>query len=269
MDRTVVMDLRREVTRWINRIYPYNLPQSTNSYLHEEVLIQAFQWWSNLINDLSINNIIISKTSKKDESIVNALKWIIRIHIDSLCFGFVSLTNRIVDNNGKIIEENKQIDRAVQTLISIRSICQINHEPQILPLIMNIFGDTCADVARTLNPSSAIKILLETLENVILSENESQKVSNIVQQVLSDIVFAQYKILKKKIELRLDAQYSKAKKYASLQELQELEDKKRNPPIWEYYAELLTYEPEVKYSYSYIHIHIFIYFITLFYKFIL
>jgi hypothetical protein len=235
MDRSIVMDLRREIGRWISRIYPYNPPQSM--YSQPDILNQALFWWSTKLEMLTESSI-----SPKD-AIHRALEWIIRIHLDSLCFGFTSVTNRTTDSTGKTIEETIQIDRATATLQSLGFVCRRDLELPVHPLVSKIFGDTCADIARTLSPSGSVKSILETIER--FPDLDPVKISRVSQQVMSEVAFAQFLVVEKKIEQRLDSQYSKAKKWATLEELGELENRKRNPPLWEFYGELLGHEPEV------------------------
>jgi hypothetical protein len=238
-DRTVVMDLRREVTRWLTRVFPVSLIQSSSIETHKEVLSHTIHEWSLLAQEIfPDSSLLVDKPPQQ------AFRWIARIHLDSLCFGFSNFTTKKADSSGNVCEETTQVDRTVLTLQCIGPLCQMNQVPN-LPTLMSIFGDTCADVSRTLNPSLAVKNLIDFLESSDLTRADSEILSQISQQMLSEILTTQFFIIQKKVEQRLDAQYAKARKFASMEELDELEDRKRNPPVWELYSELLTYEPEV------------------------
>lgn len=241
-DRSIVMDLRREVTRWITRVFPVPSAQSTSLAAHIEVLGSLLQQW-----------MVFYKNSfpqgQGESPPQRALQWLIRIHLDSHCFGFINVPKASIEGaTDNTSEETLQVDRGLLTIQSVGQISKLSTDLQFQPLIP-IFADTCSDVARTLNASVTIKLLLESLESSQNAEIDSHSfISFVTQQVIAEVIEAQFFIVVKKIEQRIDIQYSKAKKWAPLEELQELENRKLNPPIWEYYNELLTSEPEVRIS---------------------
>lgn len=235
-DRAVVMDLRREVTRWLNRVISVAPSQSSSVATHVEVLSHVLTEW------MFHRRANFSDLSNWEDTPQKALKWMIRVHLDSFCFGFATIVSK--HGTDSSLEESTQVDRAVLTLQSVGRLCYMSTRHQFQSLVP-IFADTCSDVARTLNSSVAIKLLVDSLDNSHSTDQEVEQLSFITQQVITEVVEAQFLIVRKKIEQRIDTQYSKAKKWATLEELEEMENRKRNPPTWEYFHELLTYEPEL------------------------
>ena len=235
-DRAVVLDLRREVTRWLNRVISAAPCQSSSVETHVEVLAHALNEW------MFHRRRNFSDLSNWEDTPQKALRWMIRIHLDSLCFGFTTIISKSQTNSS--LEETTQVDRAALTLQSVGPLCHMSAARRCQSLVP-IFADTCSDVARTLNPSIAAKLLIDSLESFAPTHQGAEELSFVTQQVIAEVVEAQFLIVRKKIEQRIDAQYSKAKKWATLEELEEMENRKRNPPTWEYFNELLTYEPEL------------------------
>jgi hypothetical protein len=68
--------------------------------------------------------------------------WMIRIHLDSLCFGFATIISKSQINSS--LEETTQVDRAALTLQSVGPLCHISAARRCQSLVP-IFADTLGD----------------------------------------------------------------------------------------------------------------------------
>lgn len=272
MDRQKVPDLRREVIRWMGRCLPTRAQLNWTDSTHEEVLIGALHVWSSIMHQFSSENSYCKKV----------LAWIVRVHLDSLCMGFVntSLTSRAERNPsynlyssdvGAILEDvgiqkelnskQKNLDRALMTICSLPYIFEKASGFEMQYDLLMIFSDTVSDVARTLHVETAINALLQAsvcwevmcssipegdiFPRVRFRDREMCPLSCVVQKVLFDITSKQLSILDSKVSERMNIQYNKMKNNPSvpMEHIIELENKVKHPPNWEFQVEVIVYEP--------------------------
>ena len=269
MDRQKVPDLRREVVRWLRRCLPTDAVLGWMEYTHEQVLIGSLRSWSAIMRQFDDENNYVKKV----------LHWVVRVHVDSLCMGFVNtsltakadvdpvydlysqtLPNLKLIPNDAIVADGlqKNVDRALLTLRSLPYVFNNTYELQYD--LLAIFSDTVSDVARTLNVETAVKALLQSaiawtvscttnLNNVApLVKSDSSDVcpfSYVLQHVLFDMVYKHFLLLESKIGERMTMQYNKAKSNPNipLERIMELENKVNKPPSWEFQVEIISFEP--------------------------
>lgn len=241
MDRQKVPDLRREVVRWLGRCLPPDALLGWVDSTHEEVLMGALRSWSSIMQQFEGANNYCKKV----------LAWIVRVHLDSLCMGFVTtfLTARADrdpvydlysdaaqelpptainrDSSDKVIQKN--IDRAVLTIRSLPYLFEEVVAFEVPYDLLTIFSETVCDVARTLQVETAVRSLLQAsvVWGVACSARAEVEVSSsprvhhkggflcpfsfVFQHVLFEITSKQFSIFESKVVEKMRVQYNKAK----------------------------------------------------------
>ncbi|CAE7410937.1 unnamed protein product, partial [Symbiodinium microadriaticum] len=233
MDRSHVADLRRETVRWLGRVVHLDLPVTAHPV---EAMTAVLLWWKEYLS--TNQSFVDSMHVSKDDCVYRALEWIVRIHFDSFCFGFFTVVKEVTD----IMDDAIKLDKS---LLAIENACNLSTLVDSSPLVLTILGDTIADVSRTMNPMAACSALFSSLEARLGNGGHinSTALSEIVQHTLSDIMSGNFSIIEQRIDKRIQQQYEKARKYSTPEELSEIENKRLCPPIWEYYSEVISFEP--------------------------
>jgi hypothetical protein len=240
MDRQKVADLRREVVRWLGRCLPPEALLGWVDSTHEDVLIGVLRSWSSIMQQYEGENTYIKKV----------LSWVVRVHIDSLCMGFVNTSliaraerepeydlyapvaqelpptmNR--DGSDKTAAAQKNLDRALLTIRSLPYLFEPDAGYEATYDLLMIFGETVSDVARTLHVDAAVGALLQAsvvwgVTCSALPEGTSPPrvhykggtlcpFSFVLQHVMFDITSKQMSILESKVSDKMAIQYNKVK----------------------------------------------------------
>jgi hypothetical protein len=246
-DRAVVADLRREVVRWLTRCLPESASRTWLHCKHTDVVNGALNAWKGILENLNVE-----QTLNKIQ--LRALTWIIRIHLESLCIGFVwsafpevssTTTSNLSEKqaNRGPADAKYQIDRALCTLHALPDFCLNSVLP---PLLLNILGETAADVARTVTAADAVEVLLSSIPQRDIPFENSQSYSHLFQNVLWEILHTHYDSVSGKVSQRMRANYEKERKHNENTEyLAKLEKMTRQPPLEEYQSDLLAYETKL------------------------
>ena len=241
MDRSNVADLRRETVRWLGRVVELNISITADPI---ETMTAALSWWKRFVTDNEAS--VEAMRSARDDRPYRALSWVMRIHLESFCYGFVDVPKEGEDNK----EETTRLDKS---LVIMQNACSLVSLVEMSPLVLSTLGDTIADVSSKMISVDVVAALFASLTATLTCDDSSGvdnvpsaiALSEIIQHTLSDIMSTGFSIIEQRIDKRIQQQYEKARKYSTSEELSEIESKRLRPPLWEYCAEIISFEPKL------------------------
>lgn len=196
LDRVIVVDLRRETLRWLNRLDKF---APLGKRIEEHALnVQHFaRLWHQQFCDqdsLKTRNILT----------MQALGWLCRVHLDSVAL-YPALYQMTIMNQGKEAHTSHSVDRSLMTISSLPDILLavsnaleisgVNEaEHRIVPILRSLF----VEAAHSASLGNIIPLLLESHVEFIKKGNQnltSENANAIAFSVLfasvhSEILFA-------------------------------------------------------------------------------